>query len=282
MKIFLLIFLLITYIVSQIEDYIENYIKDYIMSKSCNASDGSQNRCWTAKLPESGKNCCQYKSNLNTGCYIYTDYELKKYTDSKEIAMYREEEGYSFCLERKKKNCLPSDYMYYDITCDKINFSFEKYTDEEMNIFKNQNHCLNYYYYSIVGNLIVSKEECENAEMLPSTKNMGIKCAYYEFTFTLDNDKKQYFKTCDLLDPEQIKSPTKEFIEELDDLGYNYMFYLEDYDKGDEDKYTFTIDISASDGISAKYDSTTGKLIENDSHIIFISKYLFLLFIFLL
>ena len=168
-----------------------------------------------------------------------------------------------------------------------------EFTDDEKKILESENHCLNYTMQSFED--MTKTFDCKKGELLQSSKDVGIECG--EFAITLKNITTEgTIKTC-MVFPFNLLSKVK--IPEMltDSLKAIFINNPELPISASQ----FTLELSDSKGNKIKYDSETGEIIPegdggSDDHeevtpdggsktdnsiILNISKYLFLLSLFL-
>ena len=154
-----------------------------------------------------------------------------------------------------------------------------KYTQDEIKILKSEDYCLNYTMSAITQkDQKFKKFDCKNGKLLPSSKEAGIECGDLSVSFKVGTNETN-LKTCLLFSydmfsnikiPDEYKGEIQKKMKE--------MF---------EDEGKVTIELSDSKGRKVTFDSDTGEIISNPnnpnnhSSILNISKYLFLLTLFL-
>ena len=141
---------------------------------------GTKNQCLSIINPQRDYQCCYVKSKNDFGNFEYCseypkDMEtFQKITKSSQYkAILKEVYGYASTgtsIEQKSKtnvNCNNGELT--------INFGYDTYTENEQNIFKNENYCLNKnslkrnnYNYDV--------GKCEEGLLLESSKSAGLEC----------------------------------------------------------------------------------------------------------
>ena len=180
--------------------------------------------------------------------------------------------------------------MYQNYKCKdgelSIYYGYDTYTNEEQNILKSEKHCLYYFYgyalrpHDYMDNL-PTQEDCFKANMLQSSKDSGLKCSYFNFTFKdLDGNLIPY-STCYFYIPGSIT------FDERSTAAFKFLCIniLNGYGTCQD----YSLDLIDEDGNTLKYNSLTGqvgsdtsstKKKKSGSNILVISKFIFLLFLF--
>lgn len=282
MQVMLILLLLFHHITSEYNEE-ENWTRD---SQICSRiSSPSKDNCLNAQITSNNNYCCLKtiidSSGESSYCQLFSEETYLYYTDPKTNAFETEETGYS-CV--KSNSC--SYYLSSSTKTEcKGNRSFTgiKFDQNDITLFKDDNHCLNIYDKSINGNLKdLNAEVCKNAVLLPSSKQAGISCGYYDFTFTLKDQTTKNFKMCYLMNPDVFQKSENDFQMEIEGLVDEII--EEVYNEDLEDFLsTYVVSFADSNGINKSFDSKTGKLSDqNNSKNLFISKTLFLMVLFLL
>ena len=265
--------LLIVFISSETISDNENLNK---YNEECEKNNNNKENCISIKLESSDYQCCYiegYCSALTLENYLFYSNNILK-------AMNKEISGFEYSI----KNNFESKYNLFQGECQngKINLSEEdiQYTEDDKKILKSDNHCL-YYHYKVLSNeLVNSKDTCLNADLLKSSDDLGIECGYYEFTIYSEIIGEKKIKTCYLFNPEIIKYKNI-------DEGNKYILNRIASDLSGDGKFSsYTFDIHYSNEVSFSYNSKTNELSEisekDSSDILYIYKYIFLLFLFLI
>ena len=155
-----------------------------------------------------------------------------------------------------------------------LNFSLgDQYTQEDINTFKSEDYCLNYFYQNVQGKN--NKQfDCKKGKVLESSKKEGFSCGTLQIkiNFKCENATDFEYDTCILTNMDYYKSILfNEQMQQYIDLVNKY---------GKDEVNSLYIRLSDSDGNAIKYDIMEGKIVES-SNILTISKYL-LLFAFIL
>ena len=146
-----------------------------------------------------------------------------------------------------------------------INIEPGTYTEEEINILKDENYCMRLYFtglyeLGVVSSLFVTerkeikREDCMNAITLPNSKNT---CAFASFNFKLDDDTNQKVSTClyiskTSLDTKNLDEFLKKQFESMASSSFGE----------DQTVESFEVEIADKDGKTFKYDSISGALID--------------------
>jgi len=168
-----------------------------------------------------------------------------------------------------------------------VPYGYDTCTNEDQKILKSEKHCLYPFYgyvlrpYDFMDNL-PTQEDCFNAEMLQSSKDSGLKCSYFNFTFKdFDGNPKPY-STCYFYIPGSTNFDVRS-------TGA-FQLLCQNIVKGNGTCQDYSIDAIDEDGNIIRYNSLTGQ-IEKDtsdtkkkktdySKTLVISKFIFLLFLF--
>jgi hypothetical protein len=151
-----------------------------------------------------------------------------------------------------------------------VDIGGDEYTEDEIKILKSEDHCLNY-----TVSAFIQKEktfDCKNGKLLPSSKEAGIECGELSVSIKVGTNETN-FKTCMLFSYDMFSK-----ISIPDEYKGEIQKKIKEFAQG-ADKVT--VELSDSNGHKVTYDTDTGKIINNHSSILTISKYLFLLTLFL-
>ena len=153
-----------------------------------------------------------------------------------------------------------------------LNIEEFKYTDDEIKILSSGEHCLNYTISGLINN-DTKDLTCQNGKLLKSSKDAGIECGNLVINLK-GNSTEQTINSCTIFPFEMLSKMTMPpyLNEKINELAS--FFALLGVEK-------ITIELSDSKGHKVTYDSATGKIISNNSSILTISKYIFLLCLFL-
>lgn len=156
-----------------------------------------------------------------------------------------------------------------------LDYTMKAFTKEEKEAYQKENYCLRYYFQSLMEIKILTedyldfkakkviKEDCLNAVILPTSKNIAI-CAFVKYTFNLSDGSSEQFTTCLLMN--------KNVFDNLKvDQNLEETFTTFKVING-TDITSFKIEFVANNGKSVKYNSETKIMISNKGEIINISK----------
>jgi len=147
-----------------------------------------------------------------------------------------------------------------------LNIGDEKYSDDEINILKSADLCMNYTISSIMN--IISQQpqkeyDCTKGQLLQTSKDAGFECGTLSFKMN-KGGMEMNLKTCMLFSYDMFSK-------------INVPPMINDKLK----QQKITLELSDSKGRKVTYDSETGKIVANNGGILTISKYLLLLSLFL-
>ena len=214
--------LLLILVNSQVEfpEDIQNIMKDNEKCSEGNENLDNKETCYSLSNQLSNKyyQCCiltitDYKG-ANSSCSLIGDSdtnELIKLTQTQETkALQKELFGYYIYGFPDDGNDSPNKRIEenkflqsYECKDGEFSFSYgyDTYTNEDQSILKSEKHCLYYFYgytlrpYDFMDNL-PTQEDCFKAEMLQSSKDSGLKCSYFNFTFKDFNGNPKPYSTC--------------------------------------------------------------------------------------
>ena len=232
--------------------------------------DNQNNQCCyldTAFQNETQKECYPFPKNIGDYTKVINFKQFKPLT--KEVYGYIK---YSFPEEvtipdipEVKAQVICKDGIKLD-----VDIGGDEYTQDEITILKSEDYCLNYTISAFIQK--DKKFDCKNGKLLPSSKEAGIECGDLSVSIKVGTNETN-FKTCLLFSydmfsnikiPDEFKGEIQKKIKEI----------VKDADK-------VTVELSDSKGRKVTYDTDTGEIINNHSSILNISKYLFLLTLFL-
>ena len=217
--------------------------------------------CFLTSLSEDFSECLDSPDFIQ----IFAEENLK--------AISREYLGYN--LEGENILKVGEENKKMNVTCKnfktELDSSIMTFSEEENEILQNQQHCFNLHNNTIWGEMEATKELCKDGIFTEYAKKAGLKCAYANLTFVLQN-KNQNFKTCFPILKEDIESKK---------LNKFTKYYLDNNaEQVGAASYIFSAIAEGEPEIS--YDSKTGKLdIESKSDMVNISKYFIILFLFI-
>ena len=160
-------------------------------------------------------------------------------------------------LEERKDNIRRT----ITITCASWQYSVNiiddhDYTTEDIAILESENHCLSYFapilMHTSSNRRSVTKETCNNALLLSSTKQKGISCGYMEIDIQESHNIVETRKTCFLYDP-NVKN--NKVLDEATRLNLNALSK-----KATDDSINYSFKIYPANGNGYSYDSKTGSV----------------------
>ena len=160
-------------------------------------------------------------------------------------------------LEERKDNIRRT----ITITCASWQYSVNiiddhDYTKEDIAILESDNHCLSYFapilMHTSSNRRSVTKETCNNALLLSSTKQKGISCGYMEIDIQESHNIVETRKTCFLYDP-NVKN--NKVLDEATRLNLNALSK-----KATDDSINYSFKIYPANGNGYCYDSKTGSI----------------------
>ena len=240
----------------------------------------SKDACTAISLTNKGEQCCwetnRARDEPESSCDTFPkpSKDVQDLVNNKQFSpLYKEFAGF-FGEISSSSNKIDSIVECSD---GDLEYKFDnEFTEDEKKILESENHCLNYTMSSFVD--MTKKFDCQKGELLQSSKDAGIECG--DLAITLKNGGAETtLKTCmpfpyELLSkvkiPDMFKDQLNEMFKENPDLSLNAS--------------QFTLELSDSKGNKIKYDSETGEITPKTGKSIMlnISKYLFLLSLFLL
>jgi len=206
-------------------------------------------------------------------CTITPKEIAKMFVDEQTKALYRE---FMF-IEGNGEDFIPNDSQSTKIQIDckdlntEIDSSFFSFSEDDKKLINE--HCIIYHYQTLEEVFKASYETCKKGELTKYAKDAGFKCVYADINFKSKNGDIENFQTCFPFSKEDIK---KGKLNELLKSYLDEVFSKEIFPGESDPNYDFKV---KGDGISASYDSKTGKL--NKSDMIKINMYLILLFLIL-
>ena len=137
--------------------------------------------------------CCFY---YNDECAETTKDQYILGTNDIYKAITRELSGFNIMTDEKQ---------FFNGECKNANISWTKenltFSKEDNQIFVDNNYCLKYHHKVVNGETTIKSEAtCLKADVLDSSKNLGIECAYYEVTIERALKGRKKLKTCFLFD----------------------------------------------------------------------------------
>ena len=271
-------------------DDVKTLIED---EERCLDAGATQDKCYSVELKTKKAQCCIlemiFYGSHSVDCSIIVGSvkDVKEYFTPKTKAIYKELFGfmvYGMPTDQTEEELINEFRHKQNYQCKdgnfEILFGYDNYTSEEKSIFKSNQHCLRYFYSYVIDydflDKMPSKEQCFNADLLESSKTIGIKCGFYEFKIKYVSGNSGEFKSCYVYDTDIIKNK-KIDDESKANLSALAMQYATSQG---EIMVSYVVYFSDSDGNRYSYDSSTDKVSSSSKSQI--SKYLlFLLILFL-
>ena len=135
-----------------------------------------------------------------------------------------------------------------------INYGYDTYTEDEQNILKDENHCLNKHslkqmdYDYDVG-------KCEEGLLLESSKSAGLECGYFLYNIKINSEKSLIYKTCDLFNIDMFSNTIK-----MEPKYFDEQVELIIRIQGETSFESYKAELYDIKGNKIKYDSITGKI----------------------
>lgn len=223
----------------------------------------SGEECCYVRTPSEDFSCMEIKEEA----YILGSDEITK-AIRKEMMGFYSPNNEEFFFSGECKNGVQISWLEENL----------KLTDDDENILYSQNYCLNYHQSVVNGkNFMINKDTCLKAEILKSSKNVGLECSFYEITIVTEGYGERTIKTCNFFSPELTNSKN---IDKRTDLLFNQI--VNSFSNGFKFS-SYKLKISYSNKNLATYDSETGEITNTSSANIFlISKYSFLFLLLLI
>ena len=217
--------------------------------------------------------CCRFHTSIQ----VYNSY-YRRYEDSVSQDICNVWVAFDYSDEQRESmqksyqeavTFLTLNYNYHipiiqnTYTCPKKNVTFNigkgSFTDEEIEIMKDQNYCLRLYYEGLyqlgyISDIIgdssgrtITKDICMNGKTLPSSGNS---CAYASFNFRIEDGTTKNIATCVLVSSASFESKS---LDKLLEEDFNKFSSLDG-----EEITSFEVEITNKDGKVLKYDSFLG------------------------
>ena len=237
--------------------------------------------------------CCKFHTSIQ----VYNSY-YRRYEDSVSQDICNAWVAFDYSdeqIESMQKSYQESvtfltlNYNYYipiiqnTYTCPKKTFTFNigkgSFTDEEIEIMKDENYCLRLYYEGLyqlgyISDIIgdssdrtITKDICMKGRTLPSSGNS---CAYASFHFKFSDGTTENIATCVLVSSASYESKS------LDKLLENDFKKFSSLDG--EAVTSFDVEITNKDGNVLKYDSLTKTVVTEQNSSEKLEKSLLILF----
>ena len=237
------------------------YSSDYLggIKKYC-VEDYTKDQCLATIIPGSNYQCCYEIIKSDFG----NPEKCSKYP--KDLELYQKlskSSKYKACLKeyyghRKYKKYLP-ERTKMNINCNNgeftINFGYDTYTENEQNILKNENHCLNKKSLKEKDfNYDVGK--CEEGLLINSSKSLGLECGYFLYNIKINSEISLTYKTCDIFNLDMYSTILK-----IDPYYFDRQVASITYELSYTDFESYNAEIYDIKGNTIKYDFITQKII---------------------
>jgi len=159
--------------------------------------------------------------------------------------------------------------MTYDCVDGKVTtkFGYDTYTEEEIDIFQSDEHCLDY---TLGYRSFSSKQECYNSLLLPSSTKVGLTCGYYKYSIKYSDGSNYEIESCgifnkDLLGQKSLDEKSKESFKSFVNTNKENGKIVLSYEVSLSNKEgQYLVYDSAVDGITSSSNSnSSGNLILN-------------------
>ena len=192
-------------------------------AKKCKLAGTDKNECQDVKLSNNNNQCCFTTVTSSEGtennCILYP-FPAKDRADmfkSKQFNAFMKD-YFAFVLYNPYNGgevLLDDLKMKATASCKDVEFSasfgYDEYTEEDKNIVKSEDYCLNYYFESI-SNDFQGKHDCKNGKVLDSSKNAGLECGNIEIKVKIQGQT-QKMKSCFLYSYDFYSKKNSEFEE---------------------------------------------------------------------
>lgn len=232
-------------------------------AEKCLLGGTDKNECQAVKLTSNNNQCCLTTTvtskETEEQCTIFPSpaKSVAEMVKTKEYGAYSKEfTGFVLYSLNKdtedEKEKLEEIKMKNTISCKdaevNINIGYEEYSEEEKNIFKSEDYCLNYYIEDMSTGF-QGKHDCKNGKVLDSSKSMGFECGNMEIKVKIQGQS-QKFKTCFLYSYEFYSKYSSELLNQQFSEIFNFNY------EG-IDSYTITFsDSNGENRISIDSDSS--------------------------
>jgi len=245
----------------------------------CQLASESKDVCLAKTLDDQNTQCCYIKMDKESEVCKSSPKPLPDISNIVNSPQFKPfvKEFYGFSqygMTSERKMDFPE--MNAQVNCQDgdLNLSIggDKFTEDEIKILQSPDHCLNYTFSSI-SNIMGGEQkeyDCTKGQLLQSSKDAGIECGTLNAKIKMGATETN-LKTCvifsyDMFSKINIPPMLNQKITE-----------------GIKERFggKITIEMSDTKGRKVSYDSDTGKIVSNNGGILTISKYLFLLSLFL-
>jgi hypothetical protein len=245
----------------------------------CEQASESKDVCLAKTLDNQNTQCCYIKmDNEENSCQPSPKplSQISNIIKTKQFKPFvKEIYGFSkYGMGNEKKMEIPE--VNAQVSCQdeelNVNFGGDKYTEDEIKILQSPDHCLNYTLSTFLNFYKGEQKEydCTKGQLLQSSKDADIECgtltAHIKMGAQETNVKTCIIFSYDMFSKITIPSQYSQLITE-----------------GIKEKFggKITVELSDSKGRMVSFDSETGQIVSNNGSILTISKYLFLLSLFL-
>jgi hypothetical protein len=252
-----------------LDDYgdIPESARKYIEAQEiCEGAGNNRNLCFTktSSLNIPNFQCCildfQSKDESFKNCSLLGG-SIEQINEQKNSKMTKAilREIYGFNLFKFQSDFDTKHSQKYDCQDGKaeIYYGYEEYSFADEEKLKSNKHCLRYFYsYAIDYDFkekFPTNNDCYNADLLPTSKDAGLKCGYGEFNLKYTSGQSEVYKTCYFYDSNAIK--TKTFDDESTSAFDIYAWNVGSRE-GDS-LLSYTVEISDDSGNKLRYDSLT-------------------------
>ena len=277
------------------------------MGEQCLEADENKDQCLSITLSNSNYKCCMlsviYANNKNNQgekicSLMYQDikYLQEVYKNEMFKVTLREIFGYIvkgiyFIEEDGGKHYIADEdtfkmkqiYECNDGTAT-YSYGYDTYSSTDIAIFESGNHCLKYFYRYLYSDYYdenlelksVSKNDCLNAQLTKTALDAGIKCGFYQFKINYIQGGSKTYQTCYLYNSniisngkldEKTQSEISSFVSQI---GYT---------EGDGPYSSYTTQFTDEQGNTYTFDMTGEFAKEQQSNLLTVTKYLYLMLI---
>jgi hypothetical protein len=280
-------FLLLCFLLALVDSKVPNqpfisFLKNSLSADEedpCEQASESKDVCLAKTLDNQNTQCCYIKmDNEENSCQPSPKplSQISNIIKTKQFKPFvKEIYGFSkYGMGNEKKMEIPE--VNAQVSCQdeelNVNFGGDKYTEDEIKILQSPDHCLNYTLSTFLNFYKGEQKEydCTKGQLLQSSKDADIECgtltAHIKMGAQETNVKTCIIFSYDMFSKITIPSQYSQLITE-----------------GIKEKFggKITVELSDSKGRMVSFDSETGQIVSNNGSILTISKYLFLLSLFL-
>ena len=280
-------FLLLCFLLALVDSKVPNqpfisFLKNSLSADEedpCEQASESKDVCLAKTLDNQNTQCCYIKmDNEENSCQPSPKplSQISNIIKTKQFKPFvKEIYGFSkYGMGNEKKMEIPE--VNAQVSCQdeelNVNFGGDTYTEDEIKILQSPDHCLNYTLSTFLNFYKGEQKEydCTKGQLLQSSKDADIECgtltAHIKMGAQETNVKTCIIFSYDMFSKITIPSQYSQLITE-----------------GIKEKFggKITVELSDSKGRMVSFDSETGQIVSNNGSILTISKYLFLLSLFL-